>query len=98
MEFNKSKYKDVEVKLKDNIDEKISDMSDSVDDKLSDMSDSVDEKLSDMSDSIYAELSTFRLWSDTKFSNVNTELSVLLFLSFINIVLSAFILIKMGLR
>lgn len=87
MEFNKSKYEDIKVGLKDNIDEKITSMSDSV-----------DEKISDMSDSIYAELSTFRLWADTKFSNVNTELSVLLFLSFINIILSAFILIKLGLR
>lgn len=76
MEVNKSKYEDTKVELKDNIDEKIS----------------------DMSDSIYAELSTFRLWADTQFSNVNTELSVLLFLSFINIILSAFILIRMGLR
>ena len=87
MEFNKSKYEDTKVELKDNIDEKISDMSDSV-----------NEKISDMSDSIYAELSTFRLWADTQFSNMNTELSVLLFLVFINIILSAFILIRMGLR
>ena len=87
MEVNKSNYEDVRVKLKDNIDEKISDMSDSV-----------DEKISEMSDSIYAELSTFRLWADTQFSNMNTELSVLLFLVFINIILSAFILIKLGLR
>jgi hypothetical protein len=87
LEFNKSKYEDTKVELKDNIDEKISDMSDSV-----------DEKISEMSDSIYAELSTFRLWADTQFSNVDTELRVLLFLVFINIILSAFILIKMGLR
>lgn len=60
--------------------------------KISDMSNSVDEKLSDMSDSIYAELSTFRLWVDTRFSSMDTELSVLLFLVFINIILSAFIL------
>ena len=92
MELNRSNYEDARVDLIDNTEEKIRKSIDPFKDKLS----TIDDKISDMSDSIDSELVTFKLWADIQFNNLDTKLSVLLFLFFINIVLSAFILIWLG--
>lgn len=94
LELNRSNYEDARVELQDNTEEKIRKSIDPFKDKLS----IIDDKISDMSDSIDTELVTFKLWADMQFNNFDTKLSVLLFLFFINIVLSAFILIKLGLE